>query len=297
MKTALSIAGSDCSGGAGIQADIKTMSALGVFAMSVIVSVVAENTSRVISIEDVSPRVISDQIDAVFEDIWPDAVKIGMLSTPECMKAVAGKIREYRPRHVVIDPVMYAKNGSPLMQEDSIDTLISTVIPLATVLTPNIPEAEKISGIEIHDLDGMKRSAEIISRMGALSWALMLLLLTARNEEIIRGLRAFHMPYNAALAASMVLRFIPHLGLLFSEIRDSMSLRLDEGRRGYPMLPSITALTVAAIRMIPETAAALEERGFGRMAKMPNEPIPRPRGYSLQWLLGAIIPLSLLIVR
>lgn len=167
MKTALSIAGSDCSGGAGIQADIKTMSALGVFAMSVIVSVVAENTSRVISIEDVSPRVISDQIDAVFEDIWPDAVKIGMLSTPECMKAVAGKIREYRPRHVVIDPVMYAKNGSPLMQEDSIDTLISTVIPLATVLTPNIPEAEKISGIEIHDLDGMKRSAEIISRMGA----------------------------------------------------------------------------------------------------------------------------------
>ena len=121
MKTALSIAGSDCSGGAGIQADIKTMSALGVFAMSVIVSVVAENTSRVISIEDVSPRVISDQIDAVFEDIWPD----------------------------------------------SIDTLISTVIPLATVLTPNIPEAEKISGIEIHDLDGMKRSAEIISRMGA----------------------------------------------------------------------------------------------------------------------------------
>ena len=141
MKAALSIAGSDCSGGAGIQADIKTMSALGVFAMSVIVSVVAENTSRVISIEDVSPRVISDQIDAVFEDIWPDAVKIGMLSTPECMKAVAGKIREYRPRNVVIDPVMYAKNGSPLMQEDSIDTLISTVIPLATVLTPNIPEA------------------------------------------------------------------------------------------------------------------------------------------------------------
>ena len=166
-KRALAIAGSDCSGGAGIQADIKTMSALGVFAMSVIVSVVAENTSRVISIEDISSKVISDQIDAVFEDIWPDAVKIGMLSSPECMRTVAGKIGQYRPEHVVIDPVMYAKNGSPLMQESSIDTLISTVIPIATVLTPNIPEAEKISGIEIHDADGMKRSAELISKMGA----------------------------------------------------------------------------------------------------------------------------------
>ena len=167
MKTALTIAGSDCSGGAGIQADIKTMSALGVFAMSVIVSVVAENTSRVISIEDVSPATISDQIDAVFEDIWPDAVKVGMLSTPGCMEAVASKLREYRPGHIVIDPVMYAKNGSPLMQESSIDTLISTVIPVATVLTPNIPEAEKIAGMEIHDLDGMKRSAERIAGMGA----------------------------------------------------------------------------------------------------------------------------------
>ncbi len=166
MRTALTIAGSDASGGAGIQADIKTMSALGVFAMSVIVSVVAENTSRVISIEDVSPQVISDQIDAVFEDIPPDAVKVGMLSTPECMRTVAAKLREYRPGHVVIDPVMYAKNGAPLMQESSIGTLIDEVIPLATVLTPNIPEAEKIAGLEIRDLDGMKRAAEKIAAMG-----------------------------------------------------------------------------------------------------------------------------------
>ena len=169
MKTALTIAGSDCSGGAGVQADIKTMSALGVFAMSVIVSVVAENTARVISIEDVSPQVISDQIDAVFEDIWPDAVKVGMLSTPECMEAVASKLMQYRPSHIVIDPVMYAKNGSPLMQESSIDTLISTIIPVATVLTPNIPEAEKIARMEIHDLDGMKKAAQIIAGMGAKS--------------------------------------------------------------------------------------------------------------------------------
>ena len=167
IKTALTIAGSDCSGGAGVQADLKTMSALGVFGMSVIVSVVAENTARVISIEDISPKVIADQIDAVFEDIPPDAVKVGMLSTPACMEAVASKLREYRPAHVVIDPVMYAKNGSPLMQESSIDTLIKTVIPVATLLTPNIPEAEKISEMKITTPEDMREAAKKIYEMGA----------------------------------------------------------------------------------------------------------------------------------
>lgn len=167
MKTALSIAGSDCSGGAGIQADIKTMSALGVFGMSVIVSVVAENTSRVISIEDISPKSISDQIDAVFEDMPVDAVKVGMLSTPECMRAVALKLRQYNPTHVVIDPVMYAKNGCPLMQEQSIETLISEIIPLATLLTPNIPEAEKIAGMSIETIDDMKTATIKIAELGA----------------------------------------------------------------------------------------------------------------------------------
>lgn len=116
MKKVLSIAGSDCSGGAGIQADLKTFSAHGVFGMSVIVSVVAENTSRVIDIQDITPDMIEKQIDAVFEDIEVDAVKIGMLSTPECMKAVAKKLLQYKPQNVVIDPVMYAKNGCPLMK-------------------------------------------------------------------------------------------------------------------------------------------------------------------------------------
>ena len=158
MHTALTIAGSDCSGGAGIQADLKTMSALGVFGMSVIVSVVAENTCRVISIEDISTSMISDQIDAVFEDIVPDAVKVGMLSSPECMECVAAKLAEYKPRHIVVDPVMYAKNGSPLMEEGSIGSLIRTVIPVSTVLTPNIPEAEKIADMEITTIDDMKRA-------------------------------------------------------------------------------------------------------------------------------------------
>ena len=123
---------------------------------------IALQADRVISIEDISPKVIADQIDAVFEDIEVDAVKVGMLSTPECMEAVAGKLRQYRPRHVVIDPVMYAKNGCPLMQESAISSLIRTVVPLATLLTPNIPEAEVLSGMEIHTPEDMERAAERI---------------------------------------------------------------------------------------------------------------------------------------
>lgn len=166
MKKVLTIAGSDCSGGAGIQADLKTMSAHGVFAMSVIVSVVAENTARVISIEDISPKVIADQMDAVFEDIVPDAVKVGMLSTPACMQAVAQKLRQYQPPHVVIDPVMYAKNGAPLMNPDAVGALIEHVLPLATVLTPNIPEAECIARMKIESVEDMEQAARKIHEMG-----------------------------------------------------------------------------------------------------------------------------------
>lgn len=166
MKTALTIAGSDCSGGAGIQADLKTFSAHGVFGMSAIVSVVAENTARVLQIQDMSPEMIAAQLDAVFEDIPPDAVKIGMLSSPECMRAVAAKLREYRPANVVIDPVMYAKNGCPLMDPSSIGTLIREVLPLADVLTPNIPEAERIADMQIACLEDARRAAVRIQEMG-----------------------------------------------------------------------------------------------------------------------------------
>ena len=166
MKKVLSIAGSDCSGGAGIQADLKTFSAHGIFGMSVIVSVVAENTSRVIDIQDITPDMIEKQIDAVFEDIEVDAVKIGMLSTPECMKAVAKKLLQYKPQNVVIDPVMYAKNGCPLMNPTAVSTLIDTVIPLADVLTPNIPEAEKIADMQISTVSDMEAAARKIYAMG-----------------------------------------------------------------------------------------------------------------------------------
>lgn len=166
MKKVLTIAGSDCSGGAGIQADLKTFSAHGVFGMSVIVSVVAENTSRVIDIQDITPEMIEKQIDAVFEDIEVDAVKVGMLSTPECMRAVAGKLRQYKPEHVVIDPVMYAKNGCPLMDPSAVDALIESILPLADVLTPNIPEAERITGMEIRSVKDMETAAQKIHDMG-----------------------------------------------------------------------------------------------------------------------------------
>src|SRR5699024_2337495 len=155
-----------CSGGAGVQADLKTFSAHGVFGMSVIVSVVAENTSRVIDIQDITPDMIERQIDAVFEDIEVDAVKIGMLSTEACMESVVRKLEQYKPYNVVIDPVMYAKNGSPLMDPNSIDTLIKVVLPYADLLTPNIPEAEKISNIEISSPEDMKTAAKLIYDMG-----------------------------------------------------------------------------------------------------------------------------------
>ncbi|MCL1919045.1 MAG: bifunctional hydroxymethylpyrimidine kinase/phosphomethylpyrimidine kinase [Peptococcaceae bacterium] len=144
MKKVLTIAGSDCSGGAGIQADLKTFSAHGVFGMSIILSVVAQNTSRVIGVQDISPALIEQQMDAVFEDGQVDAVKIGMLSTSLCMETLACKLRRYTPPHVVVDPVMNAKGGYPLMSPSAVNTFIRVMLPLAHILTPNIPEAIRI---------------------------------------------------------------------------------------------------------------------------------------------------------
>ncbi len=166
MKKVLTIAGSDCSGGAGIQADLKTFSAHGVYGMSVIVSVVAENTSRVIEFQDIRPDIIEKQLTAVFEDIDVDAIKIGMLSNAANMVVVTEKLAEYNPKNIVVDPVMYAKNGSPLMDNNAISTLIKKVIPFSDIVTPNIPEAEKISGMEIKNVDDMKTAAKIIYGMG-----------------------------------------------------------------------------------------------------------------------------------
>lgn len=167
IKNLLTIAGSDCSGGAGIQADLKTFAAHGAYGMSVIVSVVAENTSRVLSVRDMEPSVIGDQIDAVFEDIRVDGVKIGMLSGSEQMRMVARKLRQYQPRGVVLDPVMVAKGGCALMHPEALQTMKEEMLPLAFVLTPNLPEAEALTGRKIETPEARKRAAEEMCRMGA----------------------------------------------------------------------------------------------------------------------------------
>lgn len=164
MKTALTIAGSDSSGGAGIQADIKTMLANGVFATSAITALTAQNTTGVQGIYEVSPEFLKQQIDSVFTDIRPDAVKIGMVSSVGLIEGIAERLRFYRAEHIVVDPVMMATSGSRLISEDAVESLKTELLPLATVLTPNIPEAEVLSGMEIQSPEDMERAAELIGR-------------------------------------------------------------------------------------------------------------------------------------
>ena len=163
MKTALSIAGSDCSGGAGIQADLKTMTMNGVYAMSAITALTAQNTTGVRGILEVSPEFLSQQIDAVFEDIRPDAVKIGMVASVGLIEAIAERLRFYGAENVVVDPVMVATSGARLIAQDAVDTLKKELLPLAAVVTPNIPEAEILSGISITGENEMIEAAKIIS--------------------------------------------------------------------------------------------------------------------------------------
>lgn len=166
-KTALAIAGSDSSGGAGIQADLKTMTVNGVFAMTAITALTAQNTLGVSAIMEVEPDFLKKQIDAVFTDIPPDVVKIGMVSSASLVEVIAERLRFYNARNVVVDPVMVATSGARLISEEAIEVLKSRLLPLATVLTPNIPEAEVLSEISIKSADDMVEAASIIaSRYG-----------------------------------------------------------------------------------------------------------------------------------
>ena len=155
MKTVLTIAGSDCSGGAGIQADLKTMTMNGVFAMSAITALTAQNTTGVRAIQEATPEFLKDQIDAVFEDIFPDAVKIGMVSSAELIKIIADRLAYYKAENIVVDPVMVATSGSELMKTDAVSVLTRELLPLATLVTPNIPEAEILSGLAIQTKEDM----------------------------------------------------------------------------------------------------------------------------------------------
>ncbi len=162
MRTALSIAGSDSSGGAGIQADIKTMTMHGVFAMTAVTALTAQNTTGVRSILESTPEFLGDQLDAVFEDIRPDAVKIGMVSSPALVRVIAEKLAQYRAEHVVVDPVLVATSGSALAADGAPALLRELLFPLAQVVTPNIPEAEAFSGMTIRSRADMERAAEVI---------------------------------------------------------------------------------------------------------------------------------------
>lgn len=163
MKTALTIAGTDSSGGAGVQADIKTMTANGVYAMSAITALTAQNTTGVQGIYEVSPAFLAQQLDSVFTDIRPDAVKIGMVSSTGLIEIIAQKLQEYAAENIVVDPVMVATSGSRLISDDAIGALKERLLPLATVLTPNIPEAEVLSGMTIRTPDDMVAAARAIS--------------------------------------------------------------------------------------------------------------------------------------
>ena len=163
MKTALSIAGSDCSGGAGIQADLKTMTMNGVYAMSVITALTAQNTTGVAGILEVSPEFLRQQIDMIFGDIRPDAVKIGMVSSSDLIETIAERLRFYGADKIVVDPVMVATSGSKLMETGAVTTLKEKLLPIATLVTPNIPEAEILSGMEIHTEEDMAAAAKSIS--------------------------------------------------------------------------------------------------------------------------------------
>ena len=162
MKTALTIAGSDCSGGAGIQADLKTMTMNGVYAMSAITALTAQNTTGVRAIQESTPDFLKQQIDAVFEDIYPDAVKIGMVASSELIRVIADRLRYYDAKNVVIDPVMVATSGSALMKNDAVQTLIEELLPVSTLVTPNIPEAQVLSGLTIETKEDMVTAAKQI---------------------------------------------------------------------------------------------------------------------------------------
>ena len=162
MKTALTIAGSDSSGGAGIQADIKTMTANGVYAMSAITALTAQNTTGVYGIMEVTPEFLANQLDCIFTDIRPDAVKTGMVSSSAMIEVIAQKLTQYKAENLVIDPVMVATSGAKLISDEAIETLKGKLLGLATLITPNIPEAQVLSGMDIRTAEDMERAAKAI---------------------------------------------------------------------------------------------------------------------------------------
>jgi hydroxymethylpyrimidine/phosphomethylpyrimidine kinase len=163
MRKVLTIAGSDSSGGAGIQADIKTITAHKMYAMSAITALTAQNTTGVYGIIEVPPEFVGKQLDCIFTDIYPDAVKIGMVSGSDIVDVIAEKLRQYGAKNIVVDPVMVSSSGGKLISDAAIDSLVAKLLPIATVITPNIPEAEVLCGLKVKDEDDMIRAAELLA--------------------------------------------------------------------------------------------------------------------------------------
>lgn len=163
MRTVLTIAGSDCSGGAGIQADIKTITAHKLYAMSAITALTAQNTTGVYGVQEATPEFLKNQLDCIFTDIFPDAVKIGMVSNIQLIETIAEALKRYKAKNIVLDPVMVSTSGCKLMADDACEALREKLIPLADVITPNIPEAEVLSGMMIQSAEDMETAAEKIA--------------------------------------------------------------------------------------------------------------------------------------
>lgn len=163
MKKILTIAGSDCSGGAGIEADIKTITAHKMYAMSVITALTAQNTTGVYGVLETSPEFVGKQLDAIFTDIVPDAIKIGMVVNTRIIKTIADKLKQYQAKNIVLDPVMISTSGSALLEDDAVKALTTQLMPLATLITPNIPEAERLCGFKLYTKEDMEKSARKLS--------------------------------------------------------------------------------------------------------------------------------------
>ncbi|MBN1904336.1 MAG: bifunctional hydroxymethylpyrimidine kinase/phosphomethylpyrimidine kinase [Deltaproteobacteria bacterium] len=244
MKKALTIAGSDSGGGAGIQADIKTFTAFGVFGTSAITALTAQNTIGVQGISEVEPGFVMQQIKSVLDDIGADAVKTGMLANPAIVKAVSDTLREYSIKNIVVDPVMIAKSGDALLSKAACNTVIKKLLPIATVVTPNIHEAEAMVGIRIESIDDMKKAGVMIKEMGC-------------GFVVIKG---GHMEGKDPMATDVVFNGKEHL--LLSEKRyETMSCHgtgctfsaaIAAGlAKGYPVIKAIEqakAFITAAIR-------------------------------------------------
>ncbi len=166
MRNVLTIAGSDSCGGAGIQADIKTFSAHGVYGMSVVTAITAQNTQGVFAVQDISVELITKQIDAIFSDIRVDGLKVGMVSQIETIETIAERLCFYKPSNIVIDPVMVSKSGYHLLRPEARKALIDSLLPRANIVTPNIPEAEVLTGTEISSLKDMEKAAKMVFEMG-----------------------------------------------------------------------------------------------------------------------------------